>query len=69
MFIVTEYAALRSHQYHIYINCWFPVYRWSVNVNTGNQNPPFPGIAGGGGVLITCLSITDHLWTGNQQLM
>ena len=42
------------------------------NVNTGNQNPPpphFQVLMGGGGVLVTCLSITDHLETGNQQLM
>ena len=37
--------------HHIYINCWFPVYRWSVMQIqvTRTPPPPFPGIGGGGG--------------------
>ena len=27
---------------HIYINCWSPVYSWSVFEKTDNQDPPPP---------------------------
>ena len=46
--------------HHIYINCWFPLYRWSVMEKQVTSTPPIPG-NGGGGVLVTCIYITDHL--------
>ena len=62
------------HIHHIYINCWFPLYRWSVMEKQVTSTPPPPPPPpylemGGGGVLVTCIYITDHLYTGNQQLM
>ena len=49
--------------HHIYINCWFPLYRWSVMEKQVTSTPPPPPIPGngGGGVLVTCIYITDHL--------
>ena len=44
--------------HHIYINCWLPVYRWSVMDKQVTSTPPIPG---NGGVLVTCIYITDHL--------
>ena len=44
--------------HHIYINCWFPLYRWSVMEKQVTSTPPIPG---NGGVLVTCIYITDHL--------
>ena len=46
--------------HHIYINCWFPLYRWSVMEKQVTSTPP-PPIPGNGGVLVTCIYITDHL--------
>ena len=36
---------------NIYINCWFPLYRWSEmkKNKTGNQYPPYLKMGGGGG--------------------
>ena len=37
--------------HHIYINCWLPVYRWSVmdkQVTSTPPPPPIPGNVGGG---------------------
>ena len=42
----------------LYINCWLPVYRWSVMDKQVTSTPPIPG---NGGVLVTCIYITDHL--------
>ena len=44
--------------HHIYISCWLPVYRWSVMDKQVTSTPPIPG---NGGVLVTCIYITDHL--------
>ena len=47
-----------AYIHHIYINCWFPLYRWSVMEKQVTSTPPIPG---NGGVLVTCIYITDHL--------
>ena len=63
---------VKRYIHHIYINCWFPLYRWSVmKKKTDNQYPPPTQYLeiGGGGVLVTCIYITEHMQTGNQQLM
>ena len=46
--------------HHIYINCWFPLYRWSVLEKQVTSTPLIPE-NGGGGVLVTCIYITNHL--------
>ena len=38
-----------SRIHHIYINCWLPVYRWSVMDKQVTSIPPIPGNGGGGG--------------------
>ena len=43
------FSAIVIHQ--IYINCWFPLYRWSVMDKTGNQYPPKTWKWGGSGYL------------------
>ena len=70
----TAYSLRNASDYkyihHIYINCWFPLYRWSVVEKQVTSTPPPPQyLEMGGGVLVTCIYITDHLETGNQQLM
>ena len=52
--------------HNIYINCWLPVHMWSVMDKQVTSTPPIPE---NGGVVVTCINITDHLETGNQQLM
>ena len=37
--------------HHIYINCWFPLYRWSVMEKQVTSTPPIPGNGGGSGYL------------------
>ena len=55
---------VESHQYadspylHLLL---VPSLQVVSNGNTGNQYPP-PPIPGNGGVLVTCIYITDHLW-------
>ena len=47
--------------HHIYINCWFPVYRWSVmEIQVTSISPQYLEMWGGG-FLVTCIYITDHL--------
>ena len=47
-----------------------PVYRWSVmDKQVTSTPPPIPENGGGGGGVVTCIYITDHLQTGNHQLM
>ena len=46
--------------HHIYINCWLPVYRWSVMDKQVTSTPQYLEM-GGGGVLVICIYITDHL--------
>ena len=47
--------------HHIYINCWLPVYRLSAMDKKVTNTPPHTWKWGGGGVLVTCIYITDHL--------
>ena len=53
-------AGPRPKNHHIYINCWLPVYRWSVMDKQVTSTPQYLEM-GGGGVLVTCIYITDHL--------
>ena len=56
---VSGYVALWGYRFfihHIYINCWLPVYRWSVMDKQVTSTPPIPG---NGGVLVACIL---HCW-------
>ena len=53
-----------GHRYihHIYINCWFPVYRWSVMPKEVASSPPNTQVLEGGGggregVLVTVFTL------------
>ena len=40
---------LESAIHHIYINCWFPLYRWSVMEKQVTSTPQYLEMGGGGG--------------------
>ena len=44
-----RYIRRKGVIHHIYINCWLPVYRWSVMDKQVTSTPPIPGNGGGGG--------------------